>query len=155
MTNVADRMLELLLFPLTDQRWVDLFQELEMHGTPLSKEMFGRVERTGRELVHYTSKMLGVRLYGEADGWFVTIHFWLGPTYTGDLPFGLRPDFSISDVRKLLGPPLNPPHKTAEPYSDKFASQSFYFDPYQVCVWYSLANESLYEIRVMRTADRL
>ncbi len=152
MSNVADRMLELLLFPLADPRWVELFQELEMNGTPLSREIIGSVKRTGRELVLYTSKKLGVNLYGEDEGWFMTIHFLVGAIYTGDLPFGLRPNFSISDLRKLLGPPLNPPHRVAEPYSDKFASQRFYFDPYQVCVWYSLADEKLYEIRVMRTA---
>lgn len=147
-TNVADRMLELRPFPLADQRWIDLFQELETNGTPLSKVIFGKVERTGRELVHYSSKKLGVNLYGEDEGYVATIHFGVGPTYIGDLPFGLKPDFRLSDVNRIIGPAIERT-KIAERHPDEFGRAHYSFNSYRVIVWYFLADESLYDIKVI------
>src|ERR1700733_13751712 len=112
MANIADRMLELLLFPLTDSQWVQLFHELKLSGSPLSE-----AERNGQIVLHLLPK-LGVRLWTDPNGWVLNVHFLVGPTYLGDLPFGLRPDFSAGDVHQLLGPPrtVNEPNKS-ESYS--------------------------------------
>lgn len=151
MTNVADRMLELLLSPLSDFGWVVLFHELETKGTPLSRAITGSVKRTGRQLVLYTSKELGVSLYGEDEGWIMTIHFAVGSSFIGDLPFGLRPDYRIGDVDRLIGPATEPPVVVER--CPEFGISKYSFDSYRVVVWYYLADELLHEIRVMRTAD--
>lgn len=139
MTNVADRMLDLLLVPLTDPQWIKLIKELEVSGSVLSKEPLGQ------KAFHYSLSNLGVDLYTDRHGWVMNVHFLVGPTYLSELPFGLRPGFRTSDVHERLGLPVcsNQPEK----------GESFSFDNFRVTVFYSFEDETLKVIRLFRVGE--
>jgi hypothetical protein len=136
MTDIADRILGLLLFPLTDPRWVSLFHELDVIESPVSEKREGRI-------VAYAIPNVGVNLYTDGS-WVLNVHFLVGPTYTCDLPFGLRRDFTIGDVHQLLGPPLS----VRRADDDLYESHSYNIDHYRVAVGYSVPDETLLSVRL-------
>lgn len=147
MTNIADTMLQLLPFSLTDSRWSKLLREHEHEIT----QPFERRPGKGT-LVIYDFQKLGVKLYTDGNGWVLTILFQIGPTYTCDLPFGLKHTFLIGDVHQLHGPP----HGVHEPRgyeSEKFGSESYVFNTeqieYRLSVWYSIEDGLLDHLKVM------
>lgn len=142
MSNIADTMLELLLFPMSDSRWVNIFHDQEQSGAPKVEERRGRA-------VFYHLPKLGVMLSTDGN-WVLNIHFFVRAPYSGDLPFGLKPGFSKTDVRQLLGNPLT----VSNPDSDGFWNESYHIDAYRVWIWYSPVDERLDNISVFRTGEK-
>ncbi len=137
--KIADTMLKLLLVPVTDPQWSAFFEELELSGTVVSKEP---LERT---LFLYTLSELGVRLYTDPNGVVFNVQFLVGPTYLNELPFGLKPGFTASEVHQLLGSPVE--------INQLDKVESYSFDNFHVAVSYSLEDETLELIRLFRTSD--
>lgn len=139
MTNVADRMLELLSLPLSDLGWVSIFHDQEQIGgkPKITKE-------SGLATFYFFPK-LGVQLntYGNR---VEIIDFFVDSQFTGELPFGLKPTFKIGDVHKLFGPPIssNPPNPAG------FGRERYHIRTYNVFISYPIADESLHLISIFR-----
>jgi len=139
MTNAADTMLELLSFPISDTRWIKIFDDQERNGGK------PEIEHTKGRAVFYFLPKLGVQL--NTDGtWVIVIDFFVGPQYTGELPFGLKRNFKIGDVRKLLGHPVS----SEPPNSKGFGSERYHFGTYNVLISYPIADETLHLISIFR-----
>jgi hypothetical protein len=141
MANIADTLLELLSVPLTDPRWINIFHEQEKNGAA------PRTEKSSGKAVFFFFPKLGVQL--NTDGFrVVVIDFFVGPQYTGDLPFGLKPSFKIADVHKILGPPTSSDPQN----SDGFSSERYLISHYSVFVSYP-KDETLHLISIFRTSE--
>lgn len=107
MKSLAERILELLHYHDTDPIFTGLCDELKLLQSPV----FQYGDSAHR---HYALRELGVSLYCY-EGAFYSAHFYIQPAaiegentnpYCNALPLGLDIDHTISDVHRLLGPPV-------------------------------------------------
>ncbi len=126
-------MIDLLLVPLTDPQWVDLFKELELSGSVQSKEFLS--QRT----IVYKLQNLGIEFFTDVNGLVSTVQFLVGPEYLSELPFGMKPGLRANDLHEMFGPPI----KQLE------LGEVFTFDRFRVTVFYSFKDETLEIIRLI------
>ncbi len=149
--SLADRILELLYYRDTDPIFAEFCHELNLLHSQISK-----VKEDDSRLTEYVLNELGVSIYSDETE-FYSAHFHIEPAavegsmnpYCNALPFGVKTDHTISDVHSLLGLP----HEVNKPillWADRYGSESYRLDPWDVVFWYSKPDGKLSTIMVSR-----